>query len=122
MIGPFVTALKFKLGGRRRLAESDNTLSVYYGACRFCDRLVYRMLKGPLPANVFFGTRQSAPFSELQARYPYLETPDSLVLVSHSGAEERIFVRSEAALIALAASSGPQSLRLLSSFCSSPPR
>lgn len=109
MIGPFVTALRMRTSGRRGLEREGGTLLLYGHDRILSNRIMLRLLRRPLPANVFFGTRRSEAFEALRARYPYLETPDSLVAVWQQRGEERVFVRAEAALIALAASSGVQS-------------
>lgn len=110
MVGPFTTSLRLKLHGRRKLAEPGNAVYIYYdGECGFCDRFVQTLLRHPLPANVKFGTRQGSSFRELQARYPYLATADSVATFTQIGGEERVYVRGEAALGALALTRGPQS-------------
>lgn len=108
MIGPFVTALRFKLQGRKKLSRDGYALSLYPGEDRLSNHLASRMLTRKLPRQVFFGSRRSDAFHALQRRYPYLEVPDSLVAV-WQGDEERVFIRSEAALIARAALPGARS-------------
>lgn len=123
MIGPFVTALRLKLRGRKNLTGNTRNgcvLSLYPGEDHLSNRVVLHMLTRKLPHQVFFGTRSSDDYSELQKRYPYLKVPDSLVAVLRSD-EERVFVRSEAALIALTASPGVQSYAFILFLLVPPP-
>ena len=108
MIGPFISALRLKRG-RKRLAGA-NTLTVFYDQqSSFCCAFVRFMLKQPLPPSVRFGTGQNAPFQTLKERYPYFEIPESLVATLKFNDEERVFVRSEAALLVLSTAKGPRS-------------
>ena len=120
MIGPFISALRLKRG-RKRLAGS-NTISVFYDQnCSFSCTFVRFMLKQSLPPNILFGGRQNAPFQALKARYSYFETPESLVALVQIGDEERVFVRSEAALLVLSTAKGPQSYAFLLFLLIPPP-
>lgn len=120
MIGPFTTALRLKLRGRKNLAGSDCALSLYPGEDHLSNRMALHLLKHKLPHKVFFGTRSGDNFSRLQRRYPYLEVPDSLVAVLQSD-QEWVFVRSEAALIALTSSPGVRSYAFILFLLVPPP-
>lgn len=120
MIGPFITALRLKLRGRKNFAGSDCALSLYPGEDHLSNGIVFYMLEHNLPRRVFFGTHSSDDFGKLQRRYSYLEVPDSLVTVLQSD-EEWVFVRSEAALIALTASPGIRSYAFILFLLVPPP-
>ena len=120
MIGPFITALRLKLQGHKKLSQDGYALFLYSGEDHLSNYAVLRMLMQTLPRRVFFGTYDSDAFYKLQRRYPYLATPDSLVTVLQDD-EQQVFTRSEAVLVALAASSGVQSYAFILFLLVPPP-
>ena len=73
---------------------------LYDGVCGFCNKSVQLILDHDKRGEMLFAALQSDYGKAVKARYPFLESIDSVVLLEHprDGQEERVFVRSSAAL------------------------
>jgi len=80
------------------LAPSDQVL-LYDGLCGFCNKTVQMILQHDRRGAMRFAALQSAYGEAVRARHPELQNVDSVVLVEGGrDGEERIFIRSDAAL------------------------
>src|SRR5436853_856030 len=80
------------------LAPSDQVL-LYDGLCGFCNKTVQMILRRDRRGAMRFAALQSAYGEAVRARHPELQNVDSVVLVERGrDDEERIFIRSDAAL------------------------
>jgi len=71
---------------------------LYDGLCGFCNKSVQFVLDHDRRGSMRFAALQSDFGKAVIARHPELEKVDSVVLVEGSGSNERIRVRSSAAL------------------------
>jgi len=71
---------------------------LYDGRCGFCDAAVRLVLRHDAQGLMRFAPLEGATAQAVLARHPALQDVDSLVLVEGSGADEEVFIRSEAAL------------------------
>ncbi|HJQ27620.1 MAG TPA: DCC1-like thiol-disulfide oxidoreductase family protein [Blastocatellia bacterium] len=73
---------------------------LYDGVCGFCNRMVQILLRHDRRRTLRFAALQSDYGEAVKARHPKLNNVDSVVLVEHAPDtdEERIFIRSDAAL------------------------
>jgi predicted DCC family thiol-disulfide oxidoreductase YuxK len=81
-------------------ASVNNPVLLYDGVCGFCNKGVQMILDYDRHGKMRFAALQSDYGKAVRARHPFLENIDSVVLLeSPSGdGEERVFVRSSAAL------------------------
>ena len=72
---------------------------LYDGTCGICNRTVQRILDIDGCGQFHFAPLQGPTAAALRARHPDLPTDlDSIIYVDRSSGEERVFVRSDAAL------------------------
>ena len=73
---------------------------LYDGVCGFCNRSVQMILDHDKRGQMRFAALQSDYGRAVKLRHPELENVDSIVLIEHhaGSGDERIFVRSDAAL------------------------
>ena len=72
---------------------------LYDGPCRFCDWTVRVILAQDGHGSMRFAQLQGAFARDVLARHSEVRGVDSLILIEHlAGVEERLFVRSDAAL------------------------
>ncbi|MFL6215730.1 MAG: thiol-disulfide oxidoreductase DCC family protein [Blastocatellia bacterium] len=80
------------------LAPSNRVL-LYDGLCGFCNKTVQMILRRDRRGAMRFAALQSAYGEAVISRHPELQNVDSVVLVERGrDDEERIFIRSDAAL------------------------
>jgi predicted DCC family thiol-disulfide oxidoreductase YuxK len=81
------------------VAPSHQVL-LYDGFCGFCNNSVQMILRSDRRGTMRFAALQSAYGEAVKSRHPELNDVDSLVLVERSpnSDQERVFIRSEAAL------------------------
>jgi predicted DCC family thiol-disulfide oxidoreductase YuxK len=81
-------------------ASANNPVMLYDGVCGFCNKSVQLILDHDKRGEMRFAALQSDYGQAVKARYPFLEHIDSVVLLEHppDEKEERVFVRSSAAL------------------------
>ena len=81
------------------VTPSDPVL-LYDGLCGFCNQSVQMILRQDRRGTMRFAALQSPYGEAVKARHPELKDVDSVVLVERSPDtdEERVFIRSEAAL------------------------
>jgi predicted DCC family thiol-disulfide oxidoreductase YuxK len=79
-------------------STQPDLVMLYDGVCGFCNKSVQFMLDHDRKKTLRFAALQSDFGKAVIARHPGLEKVDSVVLVDRSGGEERIRVRSSAAL------------------------
>jgi predicted DCC family thiol-disulfide oxidoreductase YuxK len=81
-------------------ASTNNPVMLYDGVCGFCNKSVQLILDHDKQGRMRFAALQSDYGKAVKARHPFLESIDSVVLLEHtpSEKEERVFVRSSAAL------------------------
>ena len=77
-----------------------NQVLLYDGVCGFCNQMVQMILRHDRHGTLRFAALQSAYGEAVKARHPELNNVDSVVLVERSSDtdEERVFIRSDAAL------------------------
>ena len=76
-----------------------NQVLLYDGVCGFCNQMVQMILRHDRRGTLRFAALQSAYGEAVRARHPELQNIDSVVLVERGrDDEERIFIRSDAAL------------------------
>jgi predicted DCC family thiol-disulfide oxidoreductase YuxK len=81
-------------------ASANNPVMLYDGVCGFCNKSVQFILDHDKQGKMLFAALQSDYGKAVKARHPFLESIDSVVLLEHPPGEkeERVFVRSSAAL------------------------
>jgi predicted DCC family thiol-disulfide oxidoreductase YuxK len=81
-------------------ASANNPVMLYDGVCGFCNKSVQLILDQDKRGEMRFAALQSDYGKAVKARYPFLEKIDSVVLLEQTPGdkEERVFVRSSAAL------------------------
>jgi len=81
------------------VATSSHVL-LYDGLCGFCNSSVQMVLRHDRRGTLRFAALQGAYGEAVRARHPELNNVDSIVLVERpaEGGEERVYVRSDAAL------------------------
>ena len=79
---------------------ANNPVLLYDGVCGFCNKSVQMILDHDERKEMRFAALQSDYGKQVISRHPELEKVDSVVFVEHkSGADdERVFIRSDAAL------------------------
>ena len=79
---------------------ADSPVLLYDGLCGFCNKSVQTILRADPGGAMRFAALQSGYGEAVKARHPELNNIDSVVLVEPSAdrAEERVFIRSNAAL------------------------
>src|SRR5436305_2273079 len=77
-----------------------NDVLLYDGVCGFCNQMVQMILRHDHHGTLRFAALQSAYGEAVKARHPELNNIDSVVLVERpsDADEERVFIRSDAAL------------------------
>jgi len=73
-------------------------LILYDGVCGLCDHTVQIILVIDREKRMVFSALQGETAAGVRARHPELAGEDSIVLVTGSGTDERIAVKSDAAL------------------------
>lgn len=95
-------------------ASTNNPVLLYDGVCGFCNKSVQLILDHDRRGEMRFAALQSEYGRTVIARHPFLEKVDSVVLLERpEGSEERVFVRSTAALRVAAYLGGPWKLFLV---------
>jgi predicted DCC family thiol-disulfide oxidoreductase YuxK len=81
-------------------ASANNPVMLYDGVCGFCNKSVQLILDHDKRGEMRFAALQSDYGKAVKARHPFLESIDSVVLLEQTSfeKEERVFVRSSAAL------------------------
>ncbi len=80
-------------------ASAHSPVLLYDGVCGFCNKTVQMILDQDREGRMLFAALQSEYGRRLVARHPSLEKVDSVVLLERTKeGEERVFVRSAAAL------------------------
>ncbi|MEA2174313.1 MAG: hypothetical protein QOD00_1905 [Blastocatellia bacterium] len=81
-------------------AGTNHPVMLYDGVCGFCNKSVQLILDHDRKKTLRFAALQSDYGMAVKARYSFLEKIDSVVVLESStdGQEERVFVRSSAAL------------------------
>ena len=79
---------------------ANNTVLLYDGVCGLCNKSVQMILDHDKRKEMLFAALQSDYGKQVISRHPELEKVDSVVFVEQkSGAhDERVFIRSDAAL------------------------
>jgi predicted DCC family thiol-disulfide oxidoreductase YuxK len=77
-----------------------NQVLLYDGVCGFCNKTIQMILRRDKHGTLRFAALQSHYGESVRSRHPELNNVDSVVLVERSaeGSEERVFIRSDAAL------------------------
>jgi predicted DCC family thiol-disulfide oxidoreductase YuxK len=80
--------------------SAHNPVMLYDGVCGFCNKSVQMILDHDKQGKMLFAALQSDYGKAVKARHPFLENIDSVVLLENPShdKEERVFVRSSAAL------------------------
>lgn len=76
---------------------TTNPILLYDGVCGFCNRSVQTILAGDKKGTLRFAPLQSKLGEEVLTRH-HLAGVDSVVYVDRSAGDERVFIRSDAAL------------------------
>jgi predicted DCC family thiol-disulfide oxidoreductase YuxK len=81
-------------------ASANNPVMLYDGVCGFCNKSVQLILDHDKRGEMRFAALQSDYGQAVKARHSFLDSVDSVVLLEHTPGEkeERVFVRSSAAL------------------------
>ena len=80
-------------------AAANSPVLLYDGVCGFCNKTVQMILDHDREGRMLFAALQSEYGRRLVARHPSLEKVDSVVLLERTKeGQERVFVRSAAAL------------------------
>jgi predicted DCC family thiol-disulfide oxidoreductase YuxK len=97
---------------------SPGQVLLYDGVCGFCNKSVQMLLRHDHRGTLRFAALQSAYGEAVRARHPELNGVDSVVLVEPSPetGEERVFIRSDAALRVIAYLGGWWKLLLVFRF------
>src|SRR5215208_1140969 len=84
------------------MMEKQSTMPpvlLYDGVCGFCNKSVQMILRQDRRGTLRFAALQTGYGEAVKARHPELQNIDSVVLVEASdNGEERVFIRSNAAL------------------------
>jgi predicted DCC family thiol-disulfide oxidoreductase YuxK len=75
----------------------NNTVLLYDGVCGLCNKSVQMILDHDKRKEMFFAALQSDYGKRVISRHPELEKVDSIIFVEQAG-DERVFIRSDAAL------------------------
>ena len=80
--------------------QPGGPILLYDGLCGFCNQSVQMILRADRRGTMRFAALQSAYGEAVKARHPELKNVDSVVLVERSPDtdDERVFIRSDAAL------------------------
>ena len=86
---------------------------LYDGVCGFCNLAVKFILKRDKRGEMLFAPVQSGYGKAVVERYPFLQNVDSIIFVENDGRQERVCVRSTAALRVMAYLGGIWSIFLI---------
>src|SRR6185503_8916150 len=75
----------------------NNTVLLYDGVCGLCNKSVQMILDHDKRKEMFFAALQSDYGKRIISRHPELEKVDSIIFVEQAD-DERVFIRSDAAL------------------------
>ncbi len=75
----------------------NNTVLLYDGVCGLCNKSVQMILDHDKRKEMLFAALQSDYGKRVISRHPELEKVDSIIFVEQAG-DERVFIRSDAAL------------------------
>lgn len=73
-------------------------LVLYDGVCGLCDHTVQTIIKLDIDSKLALSPLQGETAAGVRQRHPQLLNEDSIVLVTGTGTDERVFVKSDAAL------------------------